>query len=92
MIDCISIYCCVTNHPKVSQLKTINIYYFSGSVVINWNSFVGHIWIQIFHEVAVKMSPSHLKAGLDLKTHFQDGILTWLLARGIRSLPHGSLR
>lgn len=69
---------------------TTNIYYLTVSMdQVSRNGLAGLFWLRISLEVAVRMfmgaASSEGLPGAGLRTLFQDGSLTWLLAGGLHS-------
>lgn len=79
----LAIYCCVTNYPKTSHLKTISIYYCMVSVHQEFKCGLAKwFWLKGSHKVTVKILARAAvisRLNLGWRTYFQDGALSWLL-------------
>lgn len=80
-----AIYCCITDYPSTDQLETANTDHLTVSV--DWEQL---IWVPLAQGLAWGCSQDvSQRLGWSWKIHLQGGSVTWPLARGLSSLPHG---
>ena len=85
------LFVAVTNYPRAQWLKTASICYLTVSLDQKFRSSLAEwLWLRVSQEATVRMSGA---CGLHWvqRIGFQDGSLTWLLARGLHSSLCGPL-